>query len=64
MNEVSEDGLIQVVQGAMITNCVCLVPAVLGLMSRSSSESRRGLKSFVDVLAILCQVKTRCHQNN
>ena len=46
----------KVVQGAMITNCVCLIPGVLGLLSRNSKESKRLAKSVVDILAILAQL--------
>ena len=35
---------LDVVKGAMITNCLCFIPAVLQLASRHSKESRRFLK--------------------
>ncbi|XP_062716312.1 chitin synthase chs-2-like [Aedes albopictus] len=44
------------VKAVMLTNCVCLVPAILGLLSRSSSESKLPFKYTVDVLAISAQV--------
>ena len=40
---------LDVVKGAMITNCLCFIPAVLQLASRHSKESRR----FVYVLYVL-----------
>ena len=35
---------LDVVKGAMITSCLCFIPAVLQLASRHSKESRRFLK--------------------
>ena len=46
----------KVVQGAMITNCVCLIPGVFGLLSRNSKESKRLAKMIADILAILAQL--------
>ncbi|XP_059350344.1 chitin synthase chs-2-like isoform X1 [Daphnia carinata] len=46
----------KVVQGAMLTNCVCLVPGILGLLSRNSKESKRFAKSIVDIFAIMAQI--------
>jgi chitin synthase len=46
----------KVVQGAMLTNCVCLVPGILGMLSRNSKESKRFAKSIVDILAIVAQL--------
>ncbi len=43
---------LDVVKGAMLTNCVAFLPALFGLMSRNSKEPRRFLKSLVDLLAI------------
>ena len=40
----------------MITNCVCLVPGILGMLSRNSKESKRLGKIVVDILAILAQL--------
>ena len=44
----------QVAQGAMITNCVCFVPAIFCLLSRDRKEG--GLKILADFLAILFQL--------
>ncbi|XP_065090221.1 chitin synthase chs-2-like [Ochlerotatus camptorhynchus] len=44
------------VKAVMLTNCICLVPGVLGLLSRSSSESKLPFKYTIDVLAISAQV--------
>ncbi|KAF8790062.1 Chitin synthase chs-2 like protein [Argiope bruennichi] len=46
---------LDVIKAAMLTNCVCFVPAVLGLLSRHSGESKRPLKVIFDILAILIQ---------
>lgn len=47
---------LDVVKGAMITNCLCIVPAILGLLSRSSRDSKRFMKVIVDIAAIVAQV--------
>ncbi|KFB43652.1 AGAP001205-PA-like protein [Anopheles sinensis] len=47
---------LDVVKAAMLTNCVCLVPAILGLMSRSPRESKLAFKYFFDLLAISAQL--------
>ncbi|OWR41050.1 chitin synthase A variant 1 [Danaus plexippus plexippus] len=47
---------LDVVKGAMITNCLCIVPAILGLLSRSSRDSKRFMKTIVDMAAIVAQV--------
>lgn len=44
------------VKAVMLTNCICLVPGVLGLLSRSSSEAKLPFKYTIDVLAISAQV--------
>ncbi|XP_015608863.1 chitin synthase chs-2 isoform X1 [Cephus cinctus] len=48
---------LDVVKGAMITNCVCFVPGVLGLLSRNKNkdESRRFVLVLVDLLALVAQ---------
>ncbi|CAH2104562.1 unnamed protein product [Euphydryas editha] len=47
---------LDVVKGAMITNCLCIVPAILGLLSRNSRDSKRFVKVIVDMVAIVAQV--------
>ncbi|XP_049868777.1 chitin synthase chs-2 isoform X2 [Pectinophora gossypiella] len=47
---------LDVVKGAMITNCMCIVPAILGLLSRNSRDSKRFVKVIVDMAAIVAQV--------
>ncbi|XP_028030345.1 chitin synthase chs-2 isoform X4 [Bombyx mandarina] len=47
---------LDVVKGAMITNCLCIIPAVLGLLSRNSRDSKRFVKVIVDMAAIVAQV--------
>jgi hypothetical protein len=44
------------VKGAMLTNCLCLVPGVFGLLSRTSKEGKRAAKVLVDLAAIAAQV--------
>ncbi|GFY60020.1 chitin synthase chs-2 [Trichonephila inaurata madagascariensis] len=46
---------LDVIKAAMLTNCVCFVPAVLALLSRHSGESKRPLKIIFDILAIIIQ---------
>ncbi|XP_034946911.1 chitin synthase chs-2 isoform X1 [Chelonus insularis] len=48
---------LDVIQGAMITNCVCFVPGLLGLLSRykSKDESRRFVLVLVDLAALAAQ---------
>lgn len=44
------------VRGAMLTNCVCAVPGICGLLSRSAKEGRRAVKVLFDLMAISAQV--------
>ncbi|XP_035215199.1 chitin synthase chs-2-like isoform X2 [Stegodyphus dumicola] len=46
---------LDVIKGAMITNCVCFIPAVLGLLSRHAGESKRPLKVVFDILSVILQ---------
>ncbi|XP_018562636.1 uncharacterized protein LOC108904526 isoform X1 [Anoplophora glabripennis] len=46
---------IDVVKGAMLTNCLCFVPGVLGLLSRNNKESQRFIKVIIDLVAISAQ---------
>ncbi|XP_044020427.1 chitin synthase chs-2 isoform X2 [Aphidius gifuensis] len=48
---------IDVVRGAMLTNCVCFVPGLLGLLSRNKNkdESRRFVLILVDFAALIAQ---------
>ncbi|XP_077301033.1 hyaluronan synthase-like protein kkv isoform X2 [Arctopsyche grandis] len=47
---------LDVVKGAMLTNCMCFFPAVLRLLSRSQKESKRFVKMIVDLVAIAAQI--------
>lgn len=47
---------LDVVKGAMITNCLCIIPAILGLLSRNSRDAKRFVKVIVDMIAIVAQV--------
>lgn len=44
-----------VVKGAMLTNCLCFVPGVLALLSRNNKETQRFLKVIIDLVAIAAQ---------
>ena len=46
---------LDVVKGAMLTNCLCFMPALLSLLSRNSDESKRGVKVFLDLLSVAAQ---------
>jgi len=46
---------LDVVKGAMLTNCLAFIPAVFGLCSRHSKESKRFLKVLMDIVAIAGQ---------
>nr|ACA50098.1 chitin synthase 1 [Ectropis obliqua] len=47
---------LDVVKGAMVTNCLCVIPAILSLLSRNNRESKRFVKVIVDMVAIVAQV--------
>jgi chitin synthase len=44
------------VKAAMLTNCLCVIPGMFGLLSRTSKEGRRAVKCLVDLAAIAAQV--------
>lgn len=44
------------VKGAMLTNCCCVVPGILGLLSRTSKEGKRAAKVIMDLAAVAAQV--------
>ncbi|XP_058798474.1 chitin synthase chs-2 [Phymastichus coffea] len=47
---------LDVVRGAMLTNCVCFVPGLLGLLSRNKNkDERRFLVALVDLAALAAQ---------
>nr|XP_045601815.1 chitin synthase chs-2-like isoform X3 [Procambarus clarkii] len=47
---------LDVIKGAMLTNCVAFIPGLFGLLSRTKKESRVALKVMMDVVALACQV--------
>nr|AGB51153.1 chitin synthase 1 variant B [Bactrocera dorsalis] len=47
---------IDAIQGAMLTNCLCVIPGILGLLSRCSKEGKRAVKVLIDMAAIAAQV--------
>ncbi|XP_066588924.1 chitin synthase chs-2 isoform X1 [Prorops nasuta] len=51
---------LDVVKGAMLTNCVCFVPGLLGLLSRNKSkdESKRFVLVLVDIFALAAQTSS------
>lgn len=46
---------LDVVKGAMLTNCLCFFPALLSLLSRHKDESKRAIKTVLDLLSVLAQ---------
>lgn len=44
------------VKGAMLTNCLCAIPGILGLLSRTTKEGGRAVKTLIDLAAIAAQV--------
>ncbi|KAJ6636552.1 Chitin synthase chs-2 [Pseudolycoriella hygida] len=44
------------VKGAMLTNCLCTIPGILGLLSRTAKEGRRAVKAIIDLAAIAAQI--------
>ncbi|CAO1401711.1 unnamed protein product [Diamesa hyperborea] len=44
------------VKGAMLTNCLCVIPGILGLFSRTSKEGKRPAKVLMDLAAIAAQI--------
>lgn len=40
----------------MLTNCMCLIPGLFGMLSRSQKESKRFIKVIVDLFAIAAQI--------
>lgn len=47
---------IDAIQGAMLTNCLCVIPGILGLLSRCAKEGKRAVKVLIDMAAIAAQV--------
>lgn len=47
---------IDAIQGAMLTNCLCVIPGIFGLLSRTSKEGKRFIKVIIDLAAIAAQV--------
>lgn len=45
-----------VVKGAMLTNCLCFTPALLSLLSRHSGETKRAFKTILDLLCVSIQL--------
>ncbi|KAL7727578.1 hypothetical protein ACLKA6_014930 [Drosophila palustris] len=47
---------IDAIQGAMLTNCLCVIPGIFGLLSRTSKEGKRFIKVIIDLAAVAAQV--------
>ncbi|EEC06403.1 chitin synthase, putative [Ixodes scapularis] len=47
---------LDVLKGGMLANCVCFVPAFLGMLSHHKDEDRRILRIIMDVLSLVAQV--------
>ncbi|XP_055703562.1 chitin synthase chs-2-like [Phlebotomus papatasi] len=43
-------------KGVMLTNCLCIIPGILGLFSRSPATEKFFLKILADILAIATQI--------
>lgn len=43
-------------KGVMLTNCLCIIPGILGLFSRSPATEKFFLKILADILAIAIQI--------
>ncbi|XP_013772916.1 uncharacterized protein LOC106458013 [Limulus polyphemus] len=46
---------LDVVKAVMLTNCVCFMPGLFGLLSRHNTEERRPLKIFFDIFSLVAQ---------
>uniref|UniRef100_A0A336MER8 chitin synthase n=1 Tax=Culicoides sonorensis TaxID=179676 RepID=A0A336MER8_CULSO len=44
------------VKAAMLTNCLCVIPGILGLLSRTNKEGGRAIKVIIDLAAVAAQV--------
>ncbi|XP_018021745.1 chitin synthase chs-2 [Hyalella azteca] len=49
---------LDVIKGAMLTNCVAFIPGLFGMLSRDKKESKLFWKILVDILALICQVSS------
>ncbi|XP_068231758.1 chitin synthase chs-2-like isoform X2 [Palaemon carinicauda] len=47
---------LDVIKGAMLTNCVAFIPGLFGLLSRTKKESHVALKVIMDLVALACQL--------
>ncbi|KAK4319406.1 hypothetical protein Pmani_009641 [Petrolisthes manimaculis] len=47
---------LDVIKGAMLTNCVSFIPGLFGLFSRTRKDSHVALKVLMDVVALTCQL--------
>nr|CAD7200070.1 unnamed protein product [Timema douglasi] len=46
---------LDVVKGAMLTNCLCFVPGLLGMLTRNNEKSKRFIKMVIDLAALTAQ---------
>jgi chitin synthase len=46
---------LDVVKGAMLTNCLCFMPGFLGMLSRHSGETKRVFKTMLDFISVIIQ---------
>lgn len=47
---------LDVIKGAMLTNCCAFIPGLFGLFSRTKKDSHVALKILMDLLALACQL--------
>uniref|UniRef100_A0A1L8E354 chitin synthase n=3 Tax=Nyssomyia neivai TaxID=330878 RepID=A0A1L8E354_9DIPT len=45
-----------VMSGAMLTNCLCIIPGILGFFTRSTNTNKFLLKLIIDIFAIVTQI--------
>ncbi|KAJ6216762.1 hypothetical protein RDWZM_007919 [Blomia tropicalis] len=46
---------LDVVKGAMLTNCLCFLPSLFAIFSRHSEETQRFFKTLLDIVSMLVQ---------
>lgn len=49
---------LDVVKGAMLTNCLCIIPVLLSLLSRNSYESNKLFKIMLDFTSLMIQLSS------
>lgn len=47
---------LDVIKGVILTNCFCVIPGLLSLLSRHSGESGRAYKTMLDFISLVAQI--------